>query len=563
MTVPTVVSPTDSTSPAAPAAGKPNSGDPKIRVKQVHPVVAKAMKHALSPPVLTTAALVFVGLIVLAWITVGWVGVIAFLAAVALSVFGGALAWKRAGIRKAAPRKQADRRGQAPRGSLVAALAALAARRAARRERRNGGGGQPNGGGGQPNGDGGDSSTGSRRSLLDRMRQRFGKDRKTGGRAAPNGAGGGGGQPSDGGKPLRAGGLRSKLAQMFRKPRGGGEGRHPGAAHSHSPGGGRPAGGDKARAGFRLPGFLRRKGPGGGGGDGAPADGGHKPTRRGSRGGASRNRDANNNARGTNRSGDSKKKAGFWRRMGRDLWNGARSEADSAARAGVPKKPAEQGRRQNQQAGKHQAGERLAGRPAATGLPSRAGGAPCSKCGKTADEGCPHWEEAYVRLQKVVQQKLNETNGNTRNAPTSGVQQGRNTTMGIRHNDDASLFAYLRNLTAISPVIGETATKVGGAQSQVAALAEGIKKMAVHGDSDQPASKKIVASVEALGQKISGYAQEMEDIIGKIRQAEAEAEALKAEADREHEMDWARREGGRGGLQTEMRADVSRGIQDT
>ncbi|MFY1595511.1 hypothetical protein [Micromonospora sp. WMMD737] len=568
-----------------PKAKTSTAGQP--RTKPVHPLVAKAMTKLMTPPVLVTAGLVVLGAEVLLLLAAGWLIWLVVNVAVAGFLFGAALKWRKAIVARRAAARSGGRQDRARDGGRGGLFGWLRGGRAGSR------GGTGDGRGGAGDGAHG-GSRGGRGGLLGRLRGLV-----PGSRGGARGGGGDAHGGGTGGTTGGRGGLLGRLRNRFGRRKGTAGGSHGGGGHggggagsptsgAHPGGHGRPSGGGNGaggRRGFRIPGLSRLfrrnggaggagRGSGGGGGGGpnthAARSEGHKPTRRGRRGGKGRNGDPKqqgDNSRKTKRDG------GFWQSTAnsfkRGLYGPDKPDPDPNPDPAERKPRPQQKRPPRTKPSSTFDGAvdllepgRCAkcGGPILVGefaYPTKSGGLICPGCGLQ-----PGFPRPSAPSPKAAPTGTNNRNDKT-NAPTTGAQHEGNTTMGIRHDEDGSLFRFGQNLTTVGPAIGEIASQQGRHKTMIDALAEGIKKLATHGDTEQPASKALVSSVEVLARKMAAFAQEEEERIGTLRQLEAEADLLRGEFDREHEVDQARRHGARGGVHREMKADVGRGVQDT
>ncbi|WBB94153.1 hypothetical protein [Verrucosispora sp. WMMC514] len=603
----------DSTTNTSGQPAKPAPGD-KVRTKQVHPFVAKAMSKVMTPQVIVTVAVAIVGVQVLAWLMLGWVGVLLLNGAGLLLLFAAALAWRKAGVRRAVrqARKAASKDGSGRAADRRGLLSVLSwRRRRQERQAAHGSGGTGDSSHG-PAGSGGGSYRGGHRrgGLLSRMRNPF--------RRAGNGGGGGGsagggpGAAHSGGVPgggRSGGGRRGPLAWLRSKTgnrRGGGG--SPSGGGPGSPGGG--SAGSGGRRGFRMPRLPRfgggsggkgsgGRGPGGGGASGGGTGGGHKPTRRGRRGGRNRNgggHDTTNAAHsgGTGRSG----KPGFWRRQGHDFMAGLRGDYNK------PKTPQGGGTdTQGRPKGQAKGGPEQASRPPRTrpgnkfnevemleeGRCTRCGGpilkgetALSRKPGQLVCPGCflspgaypAEWKTSAPAPERRAGQQAapqrpdgrqsHRPGQRTNRPPSREAQREGNTSMGIRvGTDDMSLQKWGIVLSDIAPACDEAASELGRQIEAMDALTAGVKQLASYGENDLPAIKPLVAEVEAIAAEQAAIRAEADALVTRQRRLAARAEVLPGMFNRGHYLDKDRMDGVRGSRRAEKRADVAAAERDT
>lgn len=134
--------------------------------------------------------------------------------------------------------------------------------------------------------------------------------------------------------------------------------------------------------------------------------------------------------------------------------------------------------------------------------------------------------------------------------------------MTISHNDDLSLQAWGRNLRHVGPALEELARQADNHVETGKVATASLKKMATVSDSELPASKLLVAEVEALASESAKLDAEAEEIAKRRRTLIARGEALYITYQREHETDEDRLNNPRTSRAAERRADVGRAEQD-
>lgn len=133
--------------------------------------------------------------------------------------------------------------------------------------------------------------------------------------------------------------------------------------------------------------------------------------------------------------------------------------------------------------------------------------------------------------------------------------------MTVRHDDDASLQRWGRNLKTISPAIEELLQAARQQDELAEAIASGVSKLAVQGESELPADRALVAEAEAIAAELRELMTD--DRAGRLARLRARADELARSYGRLHEVDEARLAGERGGRAREKRADVAAAESDT
>lgn len=133
--------------------------------------------------------------------------------------------------------------------------------------------------------------------------------------------------------------------------------------------------------------------------------------------------------------------------------------------------------------------------------------------------------------------------------------------MTVRHDDDASLQRWGRNLKTISPAIEELLQAARQQDELAEAIASGVSKLAVQGESELPADRALVAEAEAIAAELRELMTD--DRAGRLARLRDRADELVRSYGRLHEVDEARLAGERGGRAREKRADVAAAESDT
>lgn len=369
------------------------------------------------------------------------------------------------------------------------------------------------GGAGEGAGSGSGRSGGGLRSLL-RPRRAGGGGAKSGpgsgsGSSAPSGGGSSGGRSGKGGR------LRSLLGRN-RNRSGGSSGGRGGAT---GPGGGGASGGGAGRGKPRAWNLLRPRKP-----PSAPASGGAKPT-------------TPETSAAPGRGG----KPGLVDKLKAGLREGL--EADRARERERTQRRAEH--RDQSKAPEPQQKDAKPGGASRPG-PERPGRPPAPP-----PQG-RHWRDPQP-MPKPRQAPRHSAGGTT---------EGGRTPVTIQHSDDASLQRWGRNIGSIGQALAEVADVDSKAHEAGKTVTAGIRKLAVQGENDQPASKRLVAELDHIARSSQRIDDEIEALIAQRRALAAQAEALPARYRTDHETDEARLQGERGGRQREKRADVTAAEQD-
>lgn len=123
--------------------------------------------------------------------------------------------------------------------------------------------------------------------------------------------------------------------------------------------------------------------------------------------------------------------------------------------------------------------------------------------------------------------------------------------------DDVSLQRYGKNLKLVEAGAEEVRAAYAAAEALKAKFVGSVSRMATVGDDALPASKRLVADVEAIAAK-GGNASSSDE----WNAVAASAAALHGVYKQEHDTDDARLEGERASRQKEKRADVGYAEQD-
>jgi hypothetical protein len=133
----------------------------------------------------------------------------------------------------------------------------------------------------------------------------------------------------------------------------------------------------------------------------------------------------------------------------------------------------------------------------------------------------------------------------------------------IRHEDDASLQRWGRNLKDIAPALDELATSARQQTDVANAVAQSVAKLALQGENDLPAHASLTSEAESIASELRALNAENEVRADKMRTLAARGEALALRYGTQHETDEGRLNGERGSRSQEKRADVGTAEQDT
>lgn len=139
----------------------------------------------------------------------------------------------------------------------------------------------------------------------------------------------------------------------------------------------------------------------------------------------------------------------------------------------------------------------------------------------------------------------------------------RSTGMTIT-NDDSSLQRWGRDLGKIAPALGHVQKQRTQVTANDEAAAQALAKVAQQAtNGEQPASPALAAELDAIAKEWKRLADEEAALDRRRRALVGRSEGLSKLYEREHETDEDRLRVPRNNLQAEMRADVSRAVQDT
>lgn len=127
----------------------------------------------------------------------------------------------------------------------------------------------------------------------------------------------------------------------------------------------------------------------------------------------------------------------------------------------------------------------------------------------------------------------------------------------IDYHDDQSLQRAGANLAGVAPAIEDLRRMQAGFEAAKARFLAAYRKMQSQWENDLPSSSRLVAEIQAVGQRVASASTADE-----LGAAMADAETLSVTYRREHETDEDRLSGGRGGVHRERRADVLYAEQD-
>lgn len=137
-------------------------------------------------------------------------------------------------------------------------------------------------------------------------------------------------------------------------------------------------------------------------------------------------------------------------------------------------------------------------------------------------------------------------------------------TTPINHSPDGSLQHFGRHaLPTVAPALGEINDKAKAVGGEDQAAADAIGRMASHAETNIPASKSLVADLQAAAAEARAIAQAEADLVARRTKLAATAAELPRRYHREHETDEDRVNNPRGGRAAEKRADVSSAEKDT
>lgn len=242
-----------------------------------------------------------------------------------------------------------------------------------------------------------------------------------------------------------------------------------------------------------------------------------------------------------------------WRRARKalgDFTSGVREGARSKGRGGTSKKPASPTRRTLNTLADFAEGVREGARGKGSAGPG--GERPASNDKPTMDKTPP----------VPAGGEPTPSRGGNANKPASAPRHapGGDNEMGVRHDDDASLQRWGRNLRTIAPALEDLAKTAEQTNRLAAAITSGVKRLAGQGEIDLPADPNLVAEAEAIAAELKAI--QAEDPTHRLRALAARAEVLAGQYHQRHEVDEARLSGERGGRHKEKRADVSTAEKD-
>jgi hypothetical protein len=117
-------------------------------------------------------------------------------------------------------------------------------------------------------------------------------------------------------------------------------------------------------------------------------------------------------------------------------------------------------------------------------------------------------------------------------------------------------------LPAIANAIGADSRAARKLAEQRAEYARELARAATYADSSLPMEKPLVAELEQISKAVTAIAQQTERDAAELLRLQARAEEIRAAYRRRHKGDEERAAGTRGGVKSEMAADVQRAIQD-
>jgi hypothetical protein len=131
-------------------------------------------------------------------------------------------------------------------------------------------------------------------------------------------------------------------------------------------------------------------------------------------------------------------------------------------------------------------------------------------------------------------------------------------------SDDSSLFRWGQDLGLLAPAFDEERGRhAAAAEAAKETTVAASRRLAQLGETDVPASRALSSEVSAITAEAQRLQSEHEALAARWAALRDRAEVLPTLYRREHEVDEARREGERGGVHREMRADVRAAQQDT